>query len=376
MRIDEFKVETWLNPRDHACKYNLGASCVKAFTVEELLALCGAPVNDFCDQLKKMSLHYGPFYGLERLKGAIGKMYRDVLPEQVLTVHGGTGANNLVMTELLQPGDNVVAILPNYQQHYAIPQSLGCEVRRYVLTKENGYLPDFAQLEKLVDHNTRMITLSNPNNPTGAFLEEQPLKQLCDLAAGVGAYLLCDEIYRGLSDTYMVSACDLYDKALVTCSTSKVFSMAGTRVGWIIAKNCQDFERLENRRSYDTICDGVFDEWITAIALEHYEKILQRSRSLVRENRAILDAWLARQPHLSTLPQSFSTTAFITYDYDIPCEELCHDLYEKTGVLLCHGGCFEMPRSFRLGYGFGDPEKFRAGLQVLEDYLRELTVPR
>lgn len=373
MKLADFKVEKWLNPRDHSAKYNLGASCVKAFHMKEFFDLIGEDINKFFDEeLKDMSLHYGYFFGMERLLAALSKMYRDVSPENILTVHGGTGANNMIITELVEPGDNVIAFLPNYQQHYAIPESLGAEVRYLVLKKENQYLPDLDELRNLVDEKTRLITLSNPNNPTGSFIKEDMLREIGEIAGKVGAYILCDEIYRGLDDNYMASIVDVYDKGIVSSSMSKVFSMAGTRVGWIITKDKEIYDRIENRRSYDTICDGPFDELMSAKAIENYEKILERGRQLVRTNRKILDEWLKTQPHLSCTNESFGTTAFITYDYDITTEELCNDIFEKTGLLLCHGGCFEIPKSFRLGYGFGNPEHFKEGLRVLGDYLKTL----
>lgn len=373
MRLDDFKLEKWLNPIDEIAKYNLGASCVKAFHVKEFFDFIGEDFDQFVhEQFKDMSLHYGYFFGMPRLKTALSKLYRDVTEENILIVHGGTGANNMVLNELVEPGDNVIAFLPNYQQHYSIPKSLGVEVRYLMLKEEDQYLPDLDELRKLVNQNTKLITLSNPNNPTGAFIGEDMQIGIAEIARGVGAYILSDEIYRGLDDTYMASFADVYERGIVTSSMSKVFSLAGTRVGWIIAKEKELYDRLENRRSYDTICCGPFDEEIAVRAIENHEKVLKRSREIVGESRAIFNEWMKTQPHLSCANESFSTTSFIKYDYNIPTEKLCADLLEKTGVSLCHGACFEIPKTFRLGYGFGQPEHFKEGLKILGGYLKTL----
>ena len=373
MRLADFKLEKWLNPKDPIAQYNLGASCVKALHLEELFELIGEDITVFFnDELREMSLHYGHFYGLDRLLNALSKLYIDVNPKSILTVHGGTGANNMVITELLEPGDNVVALLPNYQQHYSIPESLGAEVRTLLLREENKYLPDMNEFRELVDEKTKLITLSNPNNPTGSFINKDLLNEMVGIAQSADAFILCDEIYRGLADEYMTSIVDIYGKGIATSSMSKVFSMAGTRLGWVITKDDETYERIENRRSYDTVCCGPFDELITAIAMEHSEKILERSKNIVRTNRRIFDEWISTQSHLSCSNESLGTTAFITYDYDMPTEALCSDLFEKTGVLLCHGECFNIPKSFRLGYGFGQPEHFKKGLKVLGEYLDTL----
>lgn len=100
--------------------------------------------------------------------------------------------------------------------------------------------------------------------------------------------------------------------------------------------------------------------------------ILERSKSIVRTNRQIFDDWIKDKPHLSTPKDSLSTTAFITYDYDVEAEALAKDLFDKKSVLVCHGACFEIPKSFRLGYGFGRPDHFKECLGQLDEYLNTL----
>jgi aspartate/methionine/tyrosine aminotransferase len=368
VRIADFALEQWLNPRDATATYNLGASCVKALHFAELFELVGQDPDAFYrSEVRDLSLHYGDFFGLPRLRAAIAALYRDADAATVLTVHGGTGANNLVITELLEPEDNVVALVPNYQQHYAIPEALGAEVRHLRLRESADYLPDMAELATLVDARTRLITLSNPNNPTGAFIDEAGLRAIADAAPN--AWILSDEIYRGLDEAYMPSIIDVTDRGIATSSLSKVFSLAGTRVGWIVTKDADLHARLENRRSYDTICCGPFDELVAAIAVENQTTILARSRDIVGPGRAILDEWLLTQPRLRTTARSWSTTALVSYEYDLGAQDLCRGVFEDTGVLLCHGDCFDMPGTFRLGYGFGDNEHLRAGLDVLGTYL-------
>ena len=355
--------------RDADCKYNLGASCVKAISLDELLELSGEDREELNRHFFETHLHYGAFFGLPRLKEAIAATCREASAAMVLTMHGGTGANSTVITGMLETGDNVVAVTPNYQQHYAIPEALGSEVRLLHLKKEEGYKINPGRLTKLVDKKTKLITLTNPNNPTGAYMDADELAPVVEIARQNGAYILCDEIYRGLADEYMPSIVDLYEKGIATGSMSKVYSMAGTRVGWAIVREPEAYDILENRRSYDTICNGVFDELIAAIALENNEKMLARARGIVRPHKKIVDEWLAEQPRLSVYGESLTTTMLVHYDYDIAALPLCDGLYKETGVLLCHGGCFEEEKSFCLGYGFGDRQLLTEGLKALGGYL-------
>lgn len=371
-QLPEFLVETWLNPRCPACKYNLGSSGVRSVTVKELFTLIGQDVDDFLEVVRDMDLHYGHFFGLDRLKNAVSKLYRNQNPEYVLTVHGGTGANHMVLAEFSYPDRNVVAIVPNYQQHYSIPESLGAEVRYVRLRSENGYMPDMDELRRAVDGGTSMITLSNPNNPTGVFIEEPMLRELCAIAGKVGAVVLSDEIYRGLRGGYMPSVMDFYDKAIVTSSTSKVWSMAGTRVGWICVNDVGIHRRLETRRSYDTICGGVFDELISAIAIENEDALFRRNRAIVENNREIVREWLKGQPRLSGKLVDECPISFFEYDGRLNSTEFGEELYAKKSVVVCHGDCFDMEKSFRLGFGYIKEDVLRAALGELGDFLAEM----
>ena len=373
MKIDDFTLENWLNP---ACdseknKIYLGGSCVLPMTVEELFQLTGESMEDFFQELRHMDLGYGRFDGTPRTRRAIAeKLYRKVEPEEVILCHGGTGANSTVCYALIESRDNVISIMPNYQQFFSIPKSIGAEVRKIDLKPEAGYRLDIEEVRRAVDQNTKAILFTNPNNPTGALLTLEEMQEIVEIARSVDAWVICDEMYRGLKEEYMPSFADLYEKAIVTASSSKIYSMAGTRVGWIICHDPDTRFKLFNWRSYDSICGGVFDEWIFAIALEHVDKIFQRSRRIVSANKAVIDKWIADNPYLHQYADSYATTCLVHYDLEVPAEEFCDGLLDQKGVLVCHGGCFNIPHSFRITLSHAhDLEK---GLRLIDEYIEEL----
>lgn len=372
MKIDDFVLENWLNPAamSEKTKIYLGGSCVLPLTVEELFELTGENMEEFLEALKTMDLGYGNFEGTPRTRKAVAGLYKEVNPEDVILVHGGTGANNTVVFTLIEPSDNVVSIMPNYQQFYSIPKALGAEVRTVNLKPEAGYRLDLDELRSAVDANTKAILFTNPNNPTGALLELDEMEEIVDIARSVGAWVVCDEMYRGLKEEYMPSFADIYDRAIVTCSSSKVYSMAGTRVGWIICRDPELRTRLFNQRSFDSICGGVFDEWIFAIALEHQDKIFERSRKIVSENKAIVDRWLDGHPYLRQYADSYGTTYLIHYDLDIDSLTFCDNLLDERGVVVCHGDCFFLPHTFRLSLSHA--EHLEEGLAIIDEYIDEL----
>lgn len=372
MKIDNFVLENWLNP---ACdseknKIYLGGSCVLPMTVEELFALTGESMESFFEELKTMSLGYGRFEGTPRLKKAVANLYKGVDAEDVVLVHGGTGANNTVVMTLIEPTDNVISIMPNYQQFYSLPKSIGTEVRQIDLKPEAGYKLDLDEVRAAVDENTKAILFTNPNNPTGALLSPAEMEEIVEIAKSVGAWVVCDEMYRGLKEEYMPSFADLYDKSIVTCSSSKIYSMAGTRVGWIICKDPDMRWELFNRRSFDSICGGTFDEWIFAIALEHVDKIYERSRKIVNANKAIMDKWLDGHKYVHQYADSYGTTYLVHYDLDVDAEKFCDDLLDQKGVLVCHGDCFYLPHTFRITLSHA--EHLEEGLRLIDEYIEEL----
>ncbi|MCI6569146.1 MAG: aminotransferase class I/II-fold pyridoxal phosphate-dependent enzyme [Dysosmobacter sp.] len=373
MKIDDFTLENWLNP---ACdseknKIYLGGSCVLPMTVEELFQLTGESMEDFFQELRHMDLGYGRFDGTPRTRRAIAeKLYRKVEPEEVILCHGGTGANSTVCYALIESRDNVISIMPNYQQFFSIPKSIGAEVRKIDLKPEAGYRLDIEEVRRAVDQNTKAILFTNPNNPTGSLLTLEEMQEIVEIARSVDAWVICDEMYRGLKEEYMPSFADLYEKAIVTASSSKIYSMAGTRVGWIICHDPDTRFKLFNWRSYDSICGGVFDEWIFAIALEHVDKIFQRSRRIVSANKAVIDKWIADNPYLHQYADSYATTCLVHYDLEVPAEEFCDGLLDQKGVLVCHGDCFNIPHSFRITLSHAhDLEK---GLRLIDEYIEEL----
>lgn len=373
MKIDDFVLENWLNP---ACdsgknKIYLGGSCVSPMTVEEMFEVTGQDLNEFLEDFRKMDLGYPRFEGTPRTKKALAKLYKTVSPDDIILVHGGTGANNTVVFSLLEPEkDNIISIMPNYQQFHSIPRSIGVEVRDVNLKPEQGYKLDLDEIRSAVDKNTKAIMFTNPNNPTGSLLEPAEMEELVEIAKSVDAWVVCDEMYRGLADEYMPSFADMYEKAIVTCSSSKIYSMAGTRVGWIVCKDADMRKNIFNHRSYDAICGGVFDEWIFAIALENVDKIFERSRKIVNSNKAIIDKWLDGHKYLKQYAKAYGTTYLIHYNLDIDAEKFCDELLDRKNVLVCHGDCFYIPHSFRMSLSHGD--HLEEGLKLIDEFIDEL----
>ncbi|MGG5315096.1 aminotransferase [Enterococcus sp. AZ072] len=370
MRIEPFKVELWMNEHEDKAVYNTGETCVDSLSVDELFELAGINKEEKLNELLQKRLTYGHIFGNPIFKKGIASLYTGIKPDQVLTTHGAIGANHLVLYSMIEPEDEVVAVLPTYQQLYSIPESFRATVKRHTLTPENNFLPDLAEVRKLVSDKTKMIIINNPNNPAGSLMDQDMLQEIVAIAQSVDAYVLSDETYRGLTqaEEESPSIADLYDKGISVSSMSKVFSLAGLRLGWIASTNPEVGEQCSLHRDHNTISCGMLDEELAGIALANKDKILARNKKIVRDNLAILDEWVKKEKHISYVKPQARTVTLLYYDFDHPSRELCIDLIDNHGLLFTPGDCFEFEHCVRIGYAC-ETEELIAGLNKFSEYL-------
>lgn len=370
MKIKPFAVEEWMNAWEVGAKYNIAETCVDSISMNELFELTGEDKTEFLNRLCARRLSYGDIEGLPEFRKGVCGLYKTLNIENIVPTHGASGANHHVFYSLISPGDRVVSIMPTYQQLYSIPESYGADVQILHLSKENNYLPDLEKLRRLVTPKTKMICINNPNNPTGALMSEQMLREIVEIARSADAWILCDEVYRHLSqeDGWCPSIVDLYEKGISVSSMSKVFSLAGLRLGWIATHDMSVVKSCLSHRDYNLVSCGVFDEMLAAAALKHSDKLLERSRKIVRENLQILDDWVSSEPHVSYVKPEAGTTALVYYDLDISSYEFCEEMYKKTGAFVTPGDCFEVPHSMRIGYAYGKQDLID-GLKAISEYI-------
>ncbi len=373
MKIKAFAVEEWMNEYESGAKYNIAETCVDSVSLDELFTLCGEDRGTFLDAFCARRLTYGDIEGAPAFREGICSLYRSVQAEEVTTTHGAAGANHHVFYSLVEPGDRVISVMPTYQQLYSIPESYGADVQILKLDEKSAWLPDLQALRRLVTPNTKLICINNPNNPTGALMPGAMLREIAEIARAVGAYVLCDEVYRHLTqdDVWSESISDLYEKGISVSSMSKVFSLAGLRLGWIATHDKDLIRSLSSHRDYNHISCGMFDEAVAALALKYADVLLKRSRGIVRENLAAVAEWVKREPRIHWSRPQAGTTALIAYDYDLPSFEFCSRMYHESGAFVTPGDCFEQPRSFRLGYAC-DMQTLRDGLAACSSFLRRL----
>jgi aspartate/methionine/tyrosine aminotransferase len=360
MKLPDFKTEQWMNVYEGMARLNMTDTCVEPLSFQELMRM------DTDHLLDRVTMDYGEIPGDTELRKQILSLYQKGKIENITMAQGCLQANEMVMETLLEAGDHVITFTPSYQQFSSLPASIGCQVTEIPLIEEKGWAPAWDQLEEAMRQKVKMIILNNPNNPTGSFLEREDLIRLCSLAQKQGTWILSDEVYRGLHEEE-VSVSDLYERGISTASLSKLFSLAGLRLGWIKASE-ELIHTINVRRDYSIISTGPMVDAMGRIALNHKEELLNRSRSITDANRKVLREYLQEDSRLSCVIPKAGTVCFLKYDAPVKSADLARGILQKDGVFFVPGSCFACESHLRYGLS-RDPEMMKRGLHLLSAYL-------
>ena len=148
---------------------------------------------------------------------------------------------------------------------------------------------------------------------------------------------------------------------------SKVFSLAGLRLGWIVAPK-EVMNKIIIHREYNTISVSPIDDYFSTIALENKDKILTRNLSKIIEGKKIISDWVKSEPHISWIEPKGGTTCLLKYDIKKSSVDLCKELLNDTGVLFLPASTLEMEGYLRAGY-CSEISKLKKGLNLFSDWL-------
>jgi aspartate/methionine/tyrosine aminotransferase len=355
-----FLMERFMSTYEQQVEYNLSESGVHSMTLRQLLDIDQSSVED----LLETELNYPYVNGIPVLRERIAAMYDGAGPENVLVTVGAIEANYNSVRSVLNPGDEVVIMLPNYMQIWGVAKNLGYRIRTFPLVEEHNWAPDLEELEQAVTEKTKLIALCNPNNPTGYILSETEMDSIVRTASRVGAWILADEVYAGaeqFTDTRTPSFYGRYDKVIAVGSMSKAYGLPGLRTGWLVAPT-EMVDQIWARHEYTTISTTMLSNKLTAIALSEKVQpvIIERTRRYIRKGYPLLREWMEQQGDtFSTIPPQAAAIAFVKYDLDINSTDLAIRLIKEKGVMVIPGDHFGMDKFIRISYGL--PETYLKG---------------
>ncbi|MFN4101946.1 MAG: pyridoxal phosphate-dependent aminotransferase, partial [Pararhodobacter sp.] len=266
-------------------------------------------LRDFLDDLDPdlpLDWNNRSFLGLPELRGHVLRqagLEGVCSPEDVLITAGAAEANYLALRQLVAPGDHMVIETPGWPQAAVMGQAIGARVTRVHRSEADGWRLPLDRLAEAVTPGTRLIFLTNPNNPTGRMMEAAELAEVVAIARRAGAWLLVDEVYAGLEwdGPRAPSIAGLYERGITTGSVSKALGLQGLRTGWLI---CRDREMLMDAvilRENSSEIMNIMGEVIAEVALREgrLAPALARARAEGIANLERLDSFVTGTPGLS-----------------------------------------------------------------------------
>lgn len=374
MRLELFAMERMQSTYENEVDFNLSESGVRPLSARELLEEDAGAIGGLIDQ----PLVYTQSNGTADLRGAIAAMYPGATTAHVEVTNGGSEANYIASWRLVEAGDEVVMLLPTYLQTWGLARAFGATVREWRLIEDRAagrWRAETAALDDLVNPRTKLIIICNPNNPTGARLTAADLDAVARAADRVGAWVLSDEIYRGaeLDDNETPTMWGRGERVIVTSGLSKAYGLPGLRIGWIVGPPAT-IASFWSYHDYTTIAPGALNDRLARAALQpaRRERLLERTRGILRANLPIVERWLdAQAGTFRWIRPEAGAILFARYRHRLNSTELATRLREEKSVLIVPGDHFGMDGYVRLG--FGEPSEYTMrGLDRVHDLLAAL----
>jgi len=337
------------------------------------LALSGIlnlPFAELEANIEDLDLNGDNSYGYRPLVDALAS-HCGVSRESVVSISGGTSmANHLAMAAALEHGDEVLIEQPTYEPLLAVAEYFGARLKRFSRSFENNFKVDVDEIAQLITPRTRLIILTNLHNPSSIMVPEETLRQIGELARGVGARVLVDEVYlEAMFEAAPRSSVHLGPEFIATTSLTKGYGLSGLRCGWILAEP-ELAQRMLRLHDIFGAVGPQPSERLSVVALAKLPKFIARAKNILETNRGVLREFLDSREELEVVRTESGTTCFPRL-LKGRVDDLSTLLHEKYDTAIVPGRFFESPQHFRIGM-CAAPELFKAGVVRLGSALDEL----
>ena len=370
MKIEVFEMERMQSTWENLVAYDMSESGVRPLTLRELTAM-GFDLESFLDQ----PLGYSQSNGTVPLREAIAAIYPGSTIEHVEVTNGTSEANYLVALSQLQPGDVVAMQVPNYMQMWGVARSLGAEVKTFTLRTDAGWEPDWDAFERAVTPKTRLLYLSNPNNPTGSVLSNTAMQRIVHRCEHTGTWLLADEVYLGAEITAprTKSFWGMGSRVIVTSGLSKAYGIPGVRIGWIVGPKDLVAE-CWSQHDYITIGPNKMSDRLARVAVEakNRERCYARTGEILRHNLPIAREWAQSfGGRLHWTEPAAGAIGLMKYASDTPSLTIADRVRINQDTLIVPGTHVGIEGHLRIWLG-GREDYLREGLRRIGTELKAL----
>jgi aspartate/methionine/tyrosine aminotransferase len=335
-------------------------------------------LEDLGIELRDLVLFYGDHAGDGALRELVAEQSATagagVKADDVLVTAGAAQALFIIATSLLDRGDELVVIRPNYATNIETPRAIEADVRYLDLTFEDGFRVDPEKLMALVTPRTRYVSVTVPHNPTGVMMDEADLRSLVGLVERAGCRLLVDETYREMAFAGPLPvAATLSERAVSVSSLSKTYGIPGIRTGWLVCRDAELMRTFLAAKEQIGICGSVVDEAIAARALAQREAWLAEVRPLIAARLQVVRDWIAGEELMEWVEPDGGVVCFPRIRPDVPVDvdEFYRVLGEVHGTYVGPGHWFEQDRRhMRIGYAWPLPDELEGGLAAVSGSVR------
>ncbi|KHN97453.1 Pyridoxal phosphate-dependent transferase, major domain protein [Metarhizium album ARSEF 1941] len=320
-----------------------------------------------------LPLSYSVHLGSPRFRSLIAERC-GLEAEDILVTAGASSALFIVATSLLGEKDHLVITRPNYASNVETPRAIGCEITYVDLEFDKGFQVDVNDIASAIKPNTKLISLTTPNNPTGTSMSGEDLRRVAELAKTRGCYVLVDETYAEL--TYLdrlPGSASLGNHVIGVSSMSKAFGVPGIRVGWISSKSKNLLEVFLAAKEQISITVSVVDEYVAEQILERCDTILDPIIQEMKRRRDRVEAWVASEDLIQWVRPNGGVMGFMRMKKEPAggTKAFYERLLAQHGTYVGPGHWFEWPDTyFRLGYGWPTAESLERGLVAISKAMR------
>ncbi len=262
--------------------------------------------------------------------------------------------------------------MPNYPPEYSVPRILGAHLQEIKMTYEQRFRLDADQIAASISKDTRLVVLTNSNNPTGLKIRAKDLEKIAQAAQACGSLVFVDETFREFAEDPAPVARGLGDHVISAGSMTKFYGLGDIRVGWLIAeKRLMDKIRALNR--WVSIEVGRFSYMIGIQALEKKKLFDERTRNMTKENLSVGREFIRKNADsVEWIEPDGAPFGFPKIKIPMASGEFCSRLIDEFGILVSPGEFFEHPGHFRLCLT-RTPEKTTLALDALSEALSKLS---
>jgi len=335
------------------------------------------------DSLQKGETFYAHNLGLLELREAISQYmsarHGPIGVDRLAVTSGGVNALMLANQQLVDAGDEVVAVTPVWPNLTAQPAILGARVHCVPLTASAGqWQLDMAALLAAVTAQTKLLIINAPNNPTGWTLTREEQQQILAHCRRTGTWVLADEVYERLYFEPSANGCapsfldvaEPDDRLVVAHSFSKSFLMTGWRLGWLVMPPAMT-PHMGKLIEFNTSCASVFTQRAGIAALHHTDAITPGVVAHLKLCRDTLIPLLQALPGVQVAPARGGMYAFFRLSGHGDSLQTAKRLVTEAGLGLAPGEAFapEAQGWLRWCFASRDPQRLVQGVDRLRRWL-------